>query len=73
MLVLLTWWLDLPEHHDYQTLEFFAGVGRIAAMSQFCGYQSAAVDIEYGKPGGNARGSRHPMDLNSNAGLMLLA
>ncbi|CAK9040702.1 Uncharacterized protein SCF082_LOCUS23615, partial [Durusdinium trenchii] len=46
MLVLLTWWLDLPKHHDYQTLEFFAGVGRIAAMSQFCGYQSAAVPNE---------------------------
>ena len=72
LLVLLTWWLELPKDGEaYQVLEFFAGVGRIASMSRYAGFRSAAVDIEYGKSTGKR--ARPPMDLNSNAGLMSLA
>ncbi|CAK9032855.1 unnamed protein product, partial [Durusdinium trenchii] len=70
LLVLLTWWLELPKDGEaYQVLEFFAGVGRIASMSRYAGFRSAAVDIEYGKSTGKR--ARPPMDLNSNAGLIL--
>lgn len=70
--MLLTWWLELPKDGEaYQVLEFFAGVGRIASMSRYAGFRSAAVDIEYGKSTGKR--ARPPMDLNSNAGLMSLA
>ena len=74
LLVLLTWWLDLPgrDGPPYQVLEYCAGVGRVAAMAKFAGFKAAAIDIEYGKSLGKERGSRPPMDLNSNAGLMLL-
>ena len=71
-LVLLTWWLDLPKEvgHPYQVIEFFAGVGRIAALAKFVGFRSCAVDVEYGKTS-TRKGSRPPMDLNSNGGLLL--
>ena len=70
-LVLLTWWQDFPKDEDpYQVLEFYAGVGRIAALSKFVSFKSGAVDIEYGK--GRRKKSRPPMDMNSNAGLLFL-
>lgn len=54
----------------FDVAEYFAGVARIAALAKYVGYHSAAVDVEYGKELGFQRGSRPPMDLNSNAGLM---
>ena len=37
MLILCTYWLDLPKHEGdpYQVLEFFSGVGRIAALAKY--------------------------------------
>ncbi|CAK9110313.1 unnamed protein product [Durusdinium trenchii] len=51
LLVLLVWWLDLPKEEEspYQVLEFFSGVGRIAALSKLGGLRSAAVDIVNGE------------------------
>lgn len=74
LLVLLVWWLDLPkeEENPYQVLEFFSGVGRIAALSKLGGLRSAAVDIVNGEEVGKRMGRPSPMDLNSNAGLVLL-
>ncbi|CAK8985666.1 Uncharacterized protein SCF082_LOCUS232, partial [Durusdinium trenchii] len=65
LLVLLTWWLDLPgrDGPPYQVLEYFAGVGRAAAMAKFAGFKAAAIDIEYGKSLGKERGSRCHRDL----------
>ncbi len=74
LLVLLVWWLDLPksgaENNPFEVLEFFAGVGRIAGISKYCGYKSAAVDLDYGRY--SSVGSRSSMDINSDAGLVLL-
>lgn len=70
LLVLLTWWQDFPKDEaPYQVLEFYAGVGRIAALSKFASFKAGAVDLEYGK--GCRKRSRPPMDMNSNAGLLL--
>lgn len=73
LLVLLVWWLDLPgpEDSEYQVVEFFSGVGRIASLAKHSGYKSAAVDIEYGYEYAKQHNKRSPMDINSNAGLML--
>ena len=73
LLVLLTWWqnLDRPDR-PYEVIEFYAGVGRIAAFSKHVGMKSAAVDLEIGKDLGRKRGSRPPMDINGSAGLLLL-
>ena len=77
LLILLVWWLDLPkcDAGPYQVLEYFAGVGRIAAIGKFTGRTSAALDISYGEHLGKRMGKRKrsPMDLNSDAGLVLLA
>lgn len=71
LLVLLTWWQDFQKPaQPYDVLEFYAGVGRIARVSKFIGLKSAAVDIEYGKASASKRGSRPPMDINSDAGLL---
>ena len=70
LLVLLVWWLDIPKHHDYQVVEYFAGVGRIAALAKLCGFTTAAVDIDYSRELGKRMGRRAPMDLNGNAGLV---
>ena len=71
LLVLLTWWQDFPKDEaPYQVLEFYAGVGRIAALSKFASFKAGAVDLEYGK--GCRKRSRPPMDMNSNAGLLFL-
>ena len=73
-LVLLVWWLEIPRSQasEYQVVEFFSGVGRIAALATHVGFQSAAVDIEYGTEYAKKHNTRSPMDLNSNAGLMSL-
>lgn len=71
LLILLAWWQDLhtPEQ-PYEVLEYYAGVGRIAAMSRAAGFRSAAVDIDYGKDIASKRNTRPPMDMNSNAGFL---
>lgn len=73
LLVLLVWWMDIPGQQPtepYQVIEFFAGVGRIAALAKHCGYKSAAIDLTYGQDVGARMGKRSPMDLNSNAGMV---
>lgn len=70
LLVLLTWWLDIDKTANYQVVELFSGVGRIAAFAKFVGYKSVAVDIKYGQEYAQKTGKRSPMDMNSNAGLM---
>lgn len=72
LLILLVNWLDIPKNEEFQVLEFFAGVGRIAALSKHCGYKSGAVDITYGEEQFKAAGKRSPLDLNSDAGLVSL-
>ena len=75
LLVLLVWWMDLPssETSPYQVVEYFSGVGRIAMLSRYCGFTTAALDIEYGMQYAKENGKRSPMDINSSAGLVLLA
>ena len=75
LLVLLVWWMDLPstDTSPYQVVEYFSGVGRIAMLSRYCGFTTAALDIEYGMQYAKEHGKRSPMDINSSAGLVLLA
>lgn len=71
LLILLVHWLDLPPQADaYEVLELFAGVGRIAALSKYAGYKSAAVDLDYSKETWERQGKRSPMDINGGAGLV---
>ncbi len=56
---------------NIQVIEFFAGVARIAQVSERVGYQSVAYDLEYGKGIAKKKGKRNAMDLNSNAGFVL--
>ena len=71
LLILLVHWLDLPPQADaYEVLELFAGVGRIAALSKYAGYKSAAVDLDYSKETWERQGKRSPMDINSDSGLV---
>ena len=76
LLVLLALWQELPpsgrETPIYDVIEFYSGVGRIAAMANRAGFTAAAVDIDIGKDIGAKRNTRPPMDINSNAGLLLL-
>ncbi len=70
LLVLLISWMEdsSSAKDDIEVIEYFAGVGRIAILSQYVGYRSVAYDMDYAK----ARpGKRSPMDLNSPAGLVL--
>lgn len=70
-LVLLVWWMDIPcPSTDYQVLEFFAGVGRIASIAKVHGYHAVPIDLTYGEKVGKKLGKRSPMDLNSNAGMV---
>ncbi|CAK9105806.1 Uncharacterized protein SCF082_LOCUS49317 [Durusdinium trenchii] len=70
-LVILVWHLDIPKPpQEYQFLEFYAGVGRIATLAKWCGFATAAVDIRYGAHR-QREGKRRPMDINGNAGLVL--
>ncbi len=50
MVILLTSWLDfvdLNESPEYDVIEFYAGVGRIARLSSGVGYRAAAYDVTY--------------------------
>ena len=55
----------------YQVFEFFAGVARVAKVAKLLGYKTAAHERDFGKSS-EVRGKRSPMDLNSNAGLVVL-
>lgn len=71
-LIILVWFLDIPKpQNEYQLLEFYAGVGRIASLAKWCGFSTVAVDIQYGAHR-QREGKRRPMDINGNAGLVFL-
>lgn len=72
-LVLLVWWMDIPHssiNQEYQVLEFFAGVGRIASLAKLAGFHAVPIDLSYGEEIGRQMGKRSPMDLNSNSGMV---
>ena len=77
LLVLLISWMEDPDpqdvavKQDVQVIEYFAGVGRIAQLSQKVGYVSCGFDLDYGKQSSKRTGRRNPLDLNSNAGFIL--
>ena len=74
-MILLVSWLDIPFSNtdgDYQVVEFFAGVGRVAALSKKYGYKSCALDISYGQDRFQSANKRSPLDINSDAGLVPL-
>ena len=52
-------------------VEYFAGVGRIAQLAQYAGFNSVGYDLDYGVKQARLSGKRNCMDLNSNAGLVL--
>ena len=58
----------MQQHLDL--LDLFSGKSRISRLAERMGYQSRAVDIEFGKFRGPGRNSS--MDLNCSAGLVLL-
>lgn len=72
LVLMVSWMEDPPEvQSEYEVLEFFAGVGRIAQLSEKVGMKSVAYDIDYGNPRAKQTGKRSSMDLNSSAGLVL--
>ena len=72
LVLLVSWMEDPPEvQSEYDVLEFFAGVGRIARLSEKVGMKSVAYDIDYGNSRAKQSGKRSAMDLNSSAGLVL--
>ena len=77
LLVLLISWMEDPDPKDVavkteiQVLEYFAGVGRIAQLSEKIGYVSCGFDLDYGKQSSKRSGRRNPLDLNSSAGFIL--
>lgn len=73
LLTLLVSWMEDagPVRDNLQCIEFFAGVGRIAALARGVGLRAAAYDIQYGEGPQCKPGARSVMDLNSNAGLVL--
>lgn len=71
-LVLLVSWLpDKEAATDIQVVEYFSGVGRIAAVSDYVGYKSMKFDLNEGASTARKSGRRNPCDLNSNAGFIL--
>lgn len=63
---------DTPNaKEDIQVIEYFAGVARIAQISEYVGYTAVAYDIDYGSGRAKETGKRSAMDLNSSAGLVL--
>lgn len=72
-LVLLVSWMEDENNvkSNFQVIEYFAGVGRIAQVAHRKGYQSVAFDLTYGEERAARVGKRSPMDINSNAGFVL--
>ncbi len=78
MIVLMVSWLsffDLGNSHQYSCLEFFAGVGRIARLSDARGYHAACYDVLY-DPGvqetKRTSENKSCMDFSSDAGFLYL-
>ena len=82
-ILLLTWqpFFSLEESSEYDIIEYFAGVGRIARLASSTGLKAGAYDWEFGKTQEKARPSKkgskqsrvkRPMDLTSSAGFLLL-
>lgn len=73
MRTLLVSWMEEPEgcKQNIQVIEYFAGVARITQMADRLGYQSVAYDLEFGRKKAATSGRRNPLDLNSNAGMVL--
>lgn len=81
LVILLTSWLDfLPESQEYDVIEFYAGVGRIARLSHGVGYRSAAYDVMYdlgccaevSEEHQNRIRKKKTMDLSTPAGFAFL-
>lgn len=51
-ILLLSWqsFFDLNKSSEYQVIEYYAGVARIARLSKGMGYRSAAYDVAYDTP-----------------------
>ena len=73
LLALLVSWMDDEEFvkKDFEVIEYFAGCGRIALLSHYVGYQTAAYDLDYGSFKASQCGRKNSLDLNSNAGFCL--
>lgn len=90
IVLLLSWqsFFDLSSSAEYQVIEYYAGVGRIARLSASYGLKAAAYDIAYDKPDitqqwhgsptsrakvGNLQSKKqYAMDLTTSAGFSLL-
>ena len=92
MVLLMLTWLDFVDiendSHQYQCLEFFAGVGRIGRLAHSRGYRSACYDIQFdplaqeaerssssskrAPSAGGTKGSGTAMDFGSDGGFLLL-
>ena len=87
--MLLVWqdFFDLNKSAEYDLLEYFAGVGRIAKLGSKYGYKTGAYDIGYDPPQGelgppsqsSKKRTKLPnmkktsvMDLTSTTGFVLL-
>lgn len=80
MIVLMCSWLTFVDlgQHQYQCLEFFAGVGRIGRLAHNLGYESTCYDTLYDSPVQEPKRKRQTqtpkssMDLSSEGGFVLL-
>ena len=81
-MVILVTFLSIP-HWDAESnenldlCEFFAGKARVSKLASWVGYRVRAYDINFEpptSPGEFKRGKlpRSPMDLNGNAGMVIL-
>lgn len=67
---------DIDKSHDYNCLEFFAGVGRIARLSHARGYEAASYDVLYDpqrvEKTKHTSGKSSCMDFSTDAGFSFL-
>lgn len=88
-ILLLSWqsFFDLDKSAEYQVIEYYAGVARIARLSKGMGYRSAAYDVVYDTPAFKESANSSPstksifqttkkkgksaMDLTTSAGFTL--
>ena len=70
-LVLLVSWLGMSQE-PLDFVEFYAGSARLAQMAAGMGYRAEAYDLDFGRVRAERKGKRSGMDINSNAGFMLL-
>ncbi len=90
IILLLSWqsFFNLEESAEYQLLEYYAGIGRIARLASNFGYKAGAFDIVYdipqvtqswsssaylkGKMKKIQTGTKTAMDLTTTAGFVFL-